>query len=32
LVLVYIDRLSAWGRKRFSRSADEMAAAHKAAE
>ena len=28
VVLVYIDRLSGWGKKRFSRSADEQAHAH----
>ncbi|CAN5214716.1 efflux RND transporter permease subunit [soil metagenome] len=32
VVLVYIDRVSAWGRKRFSRSADEAAQLHKPAE
>ena len=29
VVLVYIDRAAAWGKRRFSRSADEVAAAHK---
>jgi HAE1 family hydrophobic/amphiphilic exporter-1 len=32
VVLVYIDRVSAWSRKRFSRSADEAAQLHKPAE
>ncbi|MBX9945669.1 MAG: efflux RND transporter permease subunit [Reyranella sp.] len=32
VVLVYIDRIGTWSRKRFSRSADEMARAHKPAE
>lgn len=32
VVLVYIDRVGTWARKRFSRSADEEAALHKPAE
>jgi len=32
VVLVYIDRLSLWATRRFSRSADEMAREHKPAE
>jgi HAE1 family hydrophobic/amphiphilic exporter-1 len=32
VVLVYIDRIGEWARKRFSRSADEQASLHKAAE
>ena len=32
VVLVYIDRVSAWSRKRFSRSADDVAQRHKPAE
>jgi HAE1 family hydrophobic/amphiphilic exporter-1 len=32
VVLVYIDRIGSWTRKRFSRSADEEAALHKPAE
>ncbi len=32
VVLVYIDRVSGWAKKRFSRSADEAAALHKPAE
>jgi HAE1 family hydrophobic/amphiphilic exporter-1 len=32
VMLVYIDRVSAWGHKRFSRSADETAQLHKPAE
>jgi HAE1 family hydrophobic/amphiphilic exporter-1 len=32
VVLVYIDRISAWSRKRFSRSADDLARLHKPAE
>jgi len=32
VVLVYIDRVGLWARKRFSRSADELARAHKPAE
>ncbi|MCF8531389.1 MAG: efflux RND transporter permease subunit [Reyranella sp.] len=32
VVLVYIDRISAWSRKRFSRSADDLARMHKPAE
>jgi HAE1 family hydrophobic/amphiphilic exporter-1 len=30
VALLYIDRLSAWGRRRFSRSADERAGLHAA--
>ncbi len=32
VVLVYIDRVGAWSRRRFARSADELAHAHKPAE
>jgi HAE1 family hydrophobic/amphiphilic exporter-1 len=32
VVLVYIDRVGAWSRKRFSRSADDLARTHKPAE
>jgi len=32
VVLVYIDRLSLWAKRRFSRSADELAGRHKPAE
>ena len=32
VVLVYIDRISLWTKKRFSRSADELASQHKPAE
>jgi HAE1 family hydrophobic/amphiphilic exporter-1 len=32
VVLVYIDRIGAWSRKRFSRSADDQARTHKPAE
>jgi HAE1 family hydrophobic/amphiphilic exporter-1 len=32
VVLVYIDRLGLWAKKRFSRSADELARSHKPAE
>ncbi|MDI1283336.1 MAG: efflux RND transporter permease subunit [Reyranella sp.] len=32
VVLVYIDRIGAWSRKRFSRSADDVARKHKPAE
>jgi HAE1 family hydrophobic/amphiphilic exporter-1 len=32
VVLVYLDRLGAWTKKRFARSADALAAAHKPAE
>jgi HAE1 family hydrophobic/amphiphilic exporter-1 len=32
VVLVYIDRVSAWARRRFSRSADAQASLHKPAE
>jgi HAE1 family hydrophobic/amphiphilic exporter-1 len=32
VVLVYIDRVGAWSRKRFSRSADDVARTHKPAE
>jgi hydrophobic/amphiphilic exporter-1 (mainly G- bacteria), HAE1 family len=32
VVLVYIDRIGAWSRKRFSRSADDLARTHKPAE
>jgi HAE1 family hydrophobic/amphiphilic exporter-1 len=32
VMLIYIDRISAWSKKRFSRSADDIARAHKPAE